>query len=270
MKITIITVVYNGHKTIEQTIKSVCDQTRPPDEYIIIDGKSTDETLKIVLEYQKMHPFIKVISEKDKGIYDAMNKGISLSSGSWLCFMNADDKFHDDKILEYVENKIIDTNNQIKLLYGIAKLIDSQLNVSFLKGKKVSLQDFYWNQPIVHQATFFKRDVFEDIGYYEEALIGVGDYEWYVRFFCEFDESKALFVEKTIADFSMGGITSDILWQNFRDRRNIAKKYFPFIINLKYLFSSPYFYIKFKLLSLLKNTEIYSAYRKAKVKIKYD
>jgi glycosyltransferase involved in cell wall biosynthesis len=267
MNFTIITVVYNGEKTIEETIKSVCSQSCIPNEYIIIDGNSTDETLNIVCSYQKKYSFIKYLSEKDNGIYDAMNKGIALSTGDWLCFMNADDRFSSNDVLQYIENEIIRTKNQFKLIYGIAKLIDNTLHLSSLKGRKVSLRDFFWDQPIVHQATFYKKELFEEVGNYNENLLGVGDYEWYVRFFYKFPNSKAHFVIKTIADFSMGGLTSEILWQNFCDRKKIAKKYFPLIINIKYFFTTPYYYLKFKILDLVKNLKIYRNYRAIKMKL---
>jgi hypothetical protein len=178
--------------------------------------------------------------------------------------MNADDQFHSNAILQFIENEIIHFNNQIKLVYGIAKIIDDNLQLSYLKGREVSLRDFYWNQPIVHQSTFYKKEVFRDIGFYNENLIGVGDYEWYVRFFNTFSDKNANFINITIANFSMGGVTSEILWQNFCDRRKIANKYFPIRIKIKYFYASPFYYLKFKVLSALKNTSIYRKYRHIK------
>ena len=117
-KISIITVVFNGSDYIDETIKSVLDQDYPNFEYIIIDGGSTDNTVKIINKYNKKIDIL--ISEKDNGIYDAMNKGIDIASGEWVLFMNCGDNFFDSKVLSNIFLTPIDTD--IKLIYGGCKV----------------------------------------------------------------------------------------------------------------------------------------------------
>ena len=100
MKITVITVCHNAAKTLEKTIKSVLNQTYPNIEYIIIDGGSTDDTVDIIKRYADRLAYW--ISEPDKGIYDAMNKGIEVATGEWINFMNAGDTFYEENTIDFV------------------------------------------------------------------------------------------------------------------------------------------------------------------------
>jgi len=101
--ITVITVVLNGEKALEETIKSVISQTYPNVEYIIIDGGSTDGTLDIIKKYEDYIDYW--VSEPDKGIYDAMNKGVDLTTGQWINFINAGDRFYDEDLIEEIFSK---------------------------------------------------------------------------------------------------------------------------------------------------------------------
>lgn len=143
--ISIITVVYNGELFIEDTILSVIDQTYQNFEFIIIDGGSTDTTLEIIEKYKNYIDVL--VSEKDDGIYDAMNKGIDISSGKWVNFMNAGDGFYNDKVLEKVA---LELNPNKICLYG---------GVSWKNGKK----SFPFYMPYIlrmpnHQAMFTKLE----------------------------------------------------------------------------------------------------------------
>ena len=112
--ISVVTVSYNAVLTIEQTILSVINQTYPHIEYIIIDGGSTDGTVDIIKKYANRIAYW--VSEPDKGIYDAMNKGIRTAKGEWINFMNAGDLFYSKDTLEKVFSKSI--NDNIKVIYG--------------------------------------------------------------------------------------------------------------------------------------------------------
>ena len=112
-KFSIITVTFNAGKSLEKTIQSVISQTYRNVEYIIVDGKSKDNTLQIANAYQQwIH---RLISEPDKGLYDAMNKGTRLATGDYLCFLNAGDKFHDDDTLQHMANSLKDGHLSVSL-----------------------------------------------------------------------------------------------------------------------------------------------------------
>ena len=113
--ISIITVAYNASNTIETTILSVVNQTYPNIEYIIIDGGSTDGTIDIIKKYESK--ITKWISEPDKGIYDAMNKGINLARGEWINFMNCGDSFYENNTLQVISDTIINSKD-INVIYG--------------------------------------------------------------------------------------------------------------------------------------------------------
>ena len=116
MQITIVTVVYNGAELLEKTIRSVVGQTYNSIEYIIVDGKSIDNTVGIIRKYE---PFItKWISEKDDGIYSAMNKGIRMLTGDWVCFLNCGDVFADENSLAIVAEKIMYSSEKADVFYG--------------------------------------------------------------------------------------------------------------------------------------------------------
>ena len=113
-KITIITVCYNAISTIEDTIKSVLSQTYENLEYIIIDGGSIDGTIDIIKKYEKQISYWQ--SEPDKGVYDAMNKGIKLSTGEWINFMNAGDSFYNTEVLQSLN--LYFSDSQTDIIYG--------------------------------------------------------------------------------------------------------------------------------------------------------
>lgn len=146
--ITIVTVVYNGVKTIEETIKSVINQTYLNFEYIIIDGGSTDGTIEIIERYSDKINLFK--SEPDNGIFDAMNKGLLLAKGEWISFMNSGDMFYSLNILNEVFSK---NNDFYEMIYGNVCLYDNQDNY-FFKSKtnkiKINLN------AICHQSVFIK------------------------------------------------------------------------------------------------------------------
>ena len=143
--ISVVTVSYNAVATIEQTILSVINQTYPNIEYIIIDGGSTDGTVDIIKKYADKIAYW--VSEPDKGIYDAMNKGINVATGEWINFMNCGDSFYNDTVLEDVF-KIADFSSDI--IYGNTNYIYDVGN--YIKKGVIATTENY--MPFVHQASF--------------------------------------------------------------------------------------------------------------------
>lgn len=148
--IAVITVVFNGEQYLEETILSVIGQTYDNVEYIIIDGGSTDGTLDIIHKYE--HAIDYWVSEKDEGIYDAMNKGMVLASGQWINFMNAGDSFVSDiGVLQSYDA------NKTPMVYGDALVVDFQGKILYSSGRRVTTQDLFDSMPICHQAIFYSR-----------------------------------------------------------------------------------------------------------------
>lgn len=148
--ISVITVVWNGAEYIEDTILSVINQTYENLEYIIIDNLSDDGTLDIIKKYE--HRISYWMSEKDHGIYDAMNKGIKLANGEWLNFMNCGDMFYDQHVLSS-----IDFDVPFDLIIGNTNVIDEQGNIIELRSPKVNKYLLLVGNVITHQSTFIRK-----------------------------------------------------------------------------------------------------------------
>lgn len=156
--VSIITIVYNGCEYIERTIRSIINQTYYDFEFIIIDGGSTDGTLDIIRSFDSKIDYW--ISEKDAGIYDAVNKGAKLAKGKWLNFMNSSDVFFDDKVIDSIFKDGF--SDDIKVLYSDWYICNSLLNPSNLKAKKAS----WFNGDILHQSIFYQKELHEKHGLY--------------------------------------------------------------------------------------------------------
>jgi glycosyltransferase involved in cell wall biosynthesis len=181
MKISLITVAYNSEETIEETILSVLSQKEIDLEYIVIDGASSDSTCNIIEKY-KEHISV-FVSEKDEGIYDAMNKGIHLASGDVIGILNSDDVFASNTILEKV-NRAFERQN-IDALYGDLVYVDRH-NLDEVKRKwisgKYSTGDFKkgWMPP--HPTFYVKKEVYEKYGVFNLDFSSAADYEIMLRF----------------------------------------------------------------------------------------
>lgn len=194
-KISVIIVVYNAANTVETAINSILEQTYKNTEVIVIDGGSVDGTLEILKKYKAAN--LRWISEPDKGIYDAMNKGIRFSSGEWLYFLGADDKLYGNKILEdiFKESDLHDA----EFLYGNvkrgthSKLYDGEFDYEKLLKKNIS-----------HQAVFYKTDIFLRSGSYNLRYRTHADWDVNLRCF-ENQTVKTKYIDKIIACFATGG-----------------------------------------------------------------
>ena len=179
---SIITVTYNAESTIEATMRSVKQQTFRPIEHIIIDGASKDNTLYIINKYKD--DTTKVISEPDKGLYDAMNKGIRLATGTYLCFLNAGDTFHEQDTLEKMANSagLSDVDMLPEILYGQTAIVDAERH--FLRMRHhtapevLTWKSFQQGMLVCHQAFFVKRTLAEP---YDLQYKYSSDYDWCIR-----------------------------------------------------------------------------------------
>jgi len=213
-KITIITVTYNAQEHLESTIKSIIEQDYPDVEFIIIDGGSTDGTLDIIKKYEKSIDFW--VSEPDKGIYDAMNKGIEKANGEYLCFLGAGDTLR-KKILKNIEPNL---KFKSELLYG--KVFKEKKGYDST-GEHDKYQICFGN--ICHQAILYHRSVFDIIGKYSLEYPLCADYEFNIR--CYADERiEKNYIDLTISNFMEGGVSDNNIDMKFKeDREKLILKY---------------------------------------------
>jgi glycosyltransferase involved in cell wall biosynthesis len=209
MKVTIITVVYNASCTINDCIDSVLAQSYSDIEYIVVDGASTDNTVDIVKSYgSKVAHFI---SEKDLGIYDAMNKGIALATGDVVGILNADDMYSDNFVIETVVKKII--ANQADALYAdlifVAKNNITKI-ARYWKSGDYNLEKFLYGWMPPHPTFFVKRKYYEEFGTFRVDFGSAADYELLVRF-CYKHKLKVIYLPQIIIKMRLGGISTKSL-----------------------------------------------------------
>jgi glycosyltransferase involved in cell wall biosynthesis len=199
--ISVITVVFNGKKYLEQTIQSVIHQTYDNVEYIIIDGGSTDGTLDIIRKYEEMVDYW--VSEPDEGISDAFNKSIRVSTGNWLNFLNAGDSFINNQMInEYVTHF---ENKNISIVTAFAKI-----------GRKGTIPKriLHDNDPlckkalISHQASFVEKKVFKKVGGFKTDYKIRMDYELWLRVLQEY---HFIFIDKIMVDYIKGGVSGKMV-----------------------------------------------------------
>lgn len=198
-KVSIITVVYNGAKTIEKTIQSVLRQSYKHIEYIIVDGLSTDGTQKVIEKYKDS--VVCFISEKDNGIYDAMNKGIERATGEIIGIINSDD-WYDEKAVE----KIVDyfEQNEVGLVYGEVAYVSQSKEVKFMP--KVPLDKMWYRMTISHPSVFVKKNVYEKYGKFDTNYKLASDYDFLLRVYSR--QVKFGYIDDVIAYFRLGGAST--------------------------------------------------------------
>ena len=226
-KFSIITVTYNAGKVLEDTIQSVVFQTYRNVEYIIVDGGSTDNTLDVVHKYQER--ICKVISEPDKGLYDAMNKGIRMATGDYLCFLNAGDELHENETLQ----KIVFTLKGKELpdvIYGETAIVDEEGH--FLHMRRLSTPEhLHWKSfkegmLVCHQAFLTRRELAlanpYDLRYRFSA-----DFDWCIRIM---KQSKNLHnTHLTLIDYLNEGMTTQNHKASLKERFRIMTKHYGWI-----------------------------------------
>ena len=237
MKISIITVTYNSAKTISDTLKSISSQDYTDIEHIIVDGNSQDETLQLVREFTHVS---KVISEKDDGIYHAMNKGIKMATGDVIGILNSDDVYARTDVLSKIANLFADKN--IKASYGdlqYVKATDMTKVVRSWKAGKFKPSYFYFGWMPPHPTFFVRKEVYEKVGLFNTSLKSAADYELMLRILFK-NQFQAAYLPEILVKMRTGGVSNSSLVQrvlaNRQDRLawkiNELKPYF-FTLYLK-------------------------------------
>jgi glycosyltransferase involved in cell wall biosynthesis len=211
MKVSIVTITYNSAETLVDTIESVAQQSYSNIEYIVVDGVSKDGTLDIVKEYKShIHTFI---SEKDKGIYDAMNKGVALATGDIIGILNSDDFYADKQVIEDVV-RVFESSKAdavyADLLYVHRDKKDKVLRTWKAGPYKRGLFLKGWMPP--HPTFFVKRSVYEKWGSYTTALRSAADYELMLRFIHK-HHIEVAYLPRVITHMRAGG-QSNVSFKN--------------------------------------------------------
>ncbi len=238
MKITIITVAYNSEKTIEKTIESITGQTFQDIEYIIIDGKSQDKTIEIAETYK--NKIAKIISEPDAGIYDAMNKGISESSGDYLMFLNSDDQLYDNNVIETAVKSIEQDPKDI--IWGNLCNFDSKTNIKTIKKLDKFNKIYLIKNTPAQPCTFYKKSVFKKVGYFSTDYSIVSDQEWFLKAFLVHKLSY-LYLNLPITVFNTGGVSTnqDFEKKHTEERQRMFLTYFSIYEFKLYSYIAKYF-----------------------------
>ena len=214
--ISIITVVYNGADHLEETIQSVLGQSYPYVEYIVIDGGSTDGSVEIIQNYDAQISYW--VSETDNGIYHAMNKGLTQASGDLVNFLNADDYLMPES-LQHVSSAYGDEDADV--YYG-NQLFLWEINGERLEKRCIpNLQLMEKKMGLFHQACFVRRNVFEELGKFDESFSIAGDYEFMLRVFLS--QCRFTHVNAYISAFRLGGASAS--YKRYLEGYRIQKRY---------------------------------------------
>jgi putative colanic acid biosynthesis glycosyltransferase len=228
--VSIITVVFNGEKHLEQTIHSVINQKYKNIEYIIIDGGSTDRTLEIIENYKDKIDYS--VSEPDNGIYDAMNKGLAYAVGDWIYFLGSDDVLYDNDIISDVIT-FLDGNMSLvfgNIMYNNRKIVKSHFNMLTLLHNTVH-----------HQSAFYNARLFSNWRY-DSGLKLIADYELNLRIYLE--KMKYRYIDKNISICNQSGQSRENLELAFAETNRVRNKY---IRGVAGSILSLLYFIKFKI-----------------------
>ena len=247
MKISIITACFNSKNTIKATLDSVLSQNYPYIEHIIIDNVSNDGTLEIIKSYEDSYAkkgFNLIInSQKDNGIYDAMNKGLELSSGEIVGFLNSDDFFPKNNVLEIIAWGFLKpTKNEIKIVYADVEYIDNtSLTIRKIKGKIINKNSFKYGFHPAHPSFYAKKEIYEKYGGFNTKYSIAADYEIMLRLLHKYN-LNSLYIHDCFVKMRLGGVSNANIkniflanmqcMQSWRDN-NLSK--FPIFIIFKIL-----------------------------------
>jgi glycosyltransferase involved in cell wall biosynthesis len=225
MLFSVITVVYNGASLLGDTIESVLGQTYPNIEYIIIDGQSKDETKQIIEDYAAKMANIRWISEPDKGLYDAMNKGLCMATGDFICFLNAGDHLYAPETIAQAMEKV---TPETGVLYGDTMLVDDARKQAGLMSvlstralpKNLDWHDYKGGMLVVHQSFYARRSLAAP--YITDNLCA--DFDWCIEILKQSKENIHTGLIHT--SYLMGGMSKTRHQQSLKDRFWVMRKHF--------------------------------------------
>lgn len=229
MKVSIITINYNDAVGLRRTLDSVRSQTFTDYEQIIVDGGSSDGSVDVIRSTaEKLEDYrFKWISEPDRGVYDAQNKGIRMAEGEYCFFLNAGDVFCSENVLKRIfENREQGIEKRdADILYGNEPVVENGKRVGYCKGvENPTFLDLY-NSCMKHQATFIRRELFERFGKYDISLRIEADYEWFFRVIAFHNDVTLRYVDVDVANFDNDGVSNHSPEQCIKEDEIIRSRY---------------------------------------------
>lgn len=222
-KISVVTIAYNCNAIIEDTIKSVIEQTYTNIEYIIIDGASTDGTVDVIRKYSdKINYFV---SEPDKGIYDAMNKGLRAATGDWIIFMNAGDSFYNNTVIERLVPQI---EKDTIIAHGDIMVVGKNFKYHTKPRPIEAMKD---RMAVKHQATFTKLS-YHKTHPFDTSFRSSGDYDFFYKAYYK-DNVKFQYIPLCVANFDNSGTSNANFKRSFREDRRIWGKENDYLFIIK-------------------------------------
>jgi glycosyltransferase involved in cell wall biosynthesis len=220
--LSVITIVYNNVSDIERTMLSVLNQTHTGIEYIIVDGLSNDGTLEVIKRYESR--IARLISEKDEGIYDAMNKGLAAATGDYVIFMNSGDEFYDADTVA----SVFTAGDDADIYYGETEMIDANgqsLGQRRHKApKQFTWRSFKFGMSVSHQAIYIKRALIEP---YDRHYQLSSDIDWIIR--AAKKAKKIVNVHRYVAKYLVGGMSKKKHRQSLEERFDIMKRHYGLV-----------------------------------------
>ena len=243
MTFSIITITYNAAQWLERTIQSIISQTYPDIEYIIVDGGSTDGTIEIITNYKLR--ITKWISESDRGLYDAMNKGLKLATGDYVWFINAGDRIHSANTIQEIINRLSPFAFHLSpdVIYGETEISDNQGNSLGMRRLKapenLTWKSFKMGMLVSHQSFIVKREIAE---LYDLQYRYAADFDWCIR--CLKKTNNILNTHLTLSYFLEAGYSSANRKASLKERYDIMCKYYGKIpTQIRHLWFAVRFYI---------------------------
>ena len=218
--VSIVTVVYNGEAFLERTIKSVLAQNWPNIEYVIVDGGSTDGTLEIIKKYQDRIAYWN--SAKDKGIYDAMNKGISLCTGEWVGLINADDWYEEDTVARVMREAL--SHPEVNIVHGDIWLHYPNGERGLKKAKVNGFLLKYWEMVLNHPSFFVRRSYYAGRPFDDKLRISA-DHKWTYEAFRE-SAAQFIYIPEPLANFTVGGASMSVpLFKVIKEGKRVSQDF---------------------------------------------
>lgn len=241
IKFTIVTCTFNAAPVLQRTLDSVLHQSYADVEHFILDGSSHDDTLRMALAYKEKsdkdedgHDVI-VISEKDNGLYDAMNKGIRHATGTYIVFLNAGDVFPNDDTLETIASSLGDGETLPGVLYGDTDIVD--IDGHFMRHrrlrppKKLTWKSFKWGMLVCHQAFYARTDIAKVTPYNNKDYRFSADVDWCIRIMKECVKRKLPLknVDEVIVNYLDGGMTNKNHKASLKERFHVMASHYGIV-----------------------------------------